>query len=130
METLALMPTSSLLPDIDDVQPLSDKDQQCLLDIKNVLAKHGALSRFGLVLLHQHFRLEDDEVLMETCDKANRVLISTPVKATNKVMSSSIATNWRLDTDSTIGRCTQYCEREYNPDRDQYDHLKKHRSGL
>ncbi|MGW3071326.1 hypothetical protein [Kitasatospora sp. NPDC001132] len=43
-------------------------------DLVDVLEKHGNLDRFGLCLLHEHFPVASDEVLVETHDLAARTL--------------------------------------------------------
>ncbi len=53
------------LPNIDEVSALSDEDRVCIDEIISVLEKHDRLKRFGLTLLHQHFPVEDGEILLE-----------------------------------------------------------------
>lgn len=65
---------------IADVRPIDDGDAACLEDIRKVLAKHGCLERFGLALLHNHFELSDDEILLETTDVDTREQYLRPVK--------------------------------------------------
>jgi hypothetical protein len=101
--------TTSLprLPDIDEVEPFSDRDQACMSDVRAVLARHGALQRFGLTLLHQHFDIADDEVLVEDIDVANRVLTCRPEKITGA--QNAVETSWRLDDPAGMARCRQVC---------------------
>jgi hypothetical protein len=70
----------SSLDHIADVRPIDDADTACLEDIRQVLLKHGALSRFGVSLLHRHFELNDDELMMETTDVERREHWVRPVK--------------------------------------------------
>lgn len=93
-------------PHIDEVEALSEKDGAVIQDILEVLEKHGATQRFGICLLHDHFPVEEGEVLLESSDVQNRVLTVTPVKRTS-VIDSSKATMWRLETDAPVG--LQYC---------------------
>ncbi len=65
---------------IDNVEPINDGDFDCIDEVRAVLEKYGALGRFGLTLLHKHFDVEDDEVLVEYCDEENRRLTLEPVK--------------------------------------------------
>ena len=60
------------LRDIDEVRPIDDDDAECLEEIRVVLQKHNSLDRFGIALLHSHFQIADDELLMETTDVAER----------------------------------------------------------
>lgn len=103
------------LPDIDEVEPVSDKDQACIQAIRRVLEEHGALSRFGIVLMHEHFDIATDEVMMEFVDKANRTLTTKPVKATDHPEENSIQTVWRLDSPTGMQRCERHCMRPYGP---------------
>ncbi len=70
----------SRLDYIDDVRPIDESDAACLEEIRQVLEKHGALSRFGLTLLHSHFDLADDELMLETTDQQKREHRVRPVK--------------------------------------------------
>ena len=91
------------LLDIDEVErPLTEDDKACLKEVAAILQKHNRLDRFGVNLLHEHFHVADDEVLMETCDFETRVLTIRPVKVANDMDQTSIATNWRLDTDGAV----------------------------
>lgn len=67
------------LDHIAEVEPISDADGPCLEEIRQVLAKHGSLARFGVTLLHSHFDLSDDEIMMETTDLDSREQRVRPV---------------------------------------------------
>ncbi len=60
------------LQDIDSVRPIDESDAECLEEIRSVLQKHNCLSRFGVSLLHSHFDLKEDEILLETTDISKR----------------------------------------------------------
>ncbi|WP_432145186.1 hypothetical protein [Streptomyces sp. bgisy084] len=62
------------LPRFEDAEPLGPQDTEFARDIQAVLEKHGNLDRFGLVLLHDHFSVDGDEVLVETNDPQARTL--------------------------------------------------------
>lgn len=98
-----------ILPDIDEVAPLSDADQSCLAEIRAVLAKYGALQRFGVTLLHEHFEITDEEILVETIDVETRTLTSRPEKIVDLGNYNSVETSWRLDDDIAVARCTSAC---------------------
>ena len=68
------------LKDINDVKPIGECDAECLEDIRKVLIKHNSLSRFGVALLHSHFEICDDELLLETTDISKREHWVRPVK--------------------------------------------------
>jgi len=62
----------SSLMDIE-VELLGDRDHEVLTDRREVLRKHGATDPFGVYLLHKHFDLNENEVLMESTDAFARV---------------------------------------------------------
>jgi hypothetical protein len=103
------------LPDIDEVEPVAEKDEACIQAVRKVLEEHGALSRFGVVLLHEHFDIADDEIMMEFVDKESRTLTTRPVKAAEHDEEMSIQTSWRLDSRTGRQRCERYCQRPYGP---------------
>ena len=89
------------LIDIDDTEPFdSAKDQPLFDEIKLVLAKHGALHRFGVTLLHKHFDVYEGEKMVERCDAEARTLTIRPVNEQLRDNEAYVETNWRFDTDS------------------------------
>lgn len=72
--------TTTTLPDITEVRPVDASDLPCLEELREVLERHGALERFGLNLLHDHFELDDDELLVEVSDPDTRTLTIRPVR--------------------------------------------------
>jgi hypothetical protein len=62
------------LPTFEESKGLGPQDSQFVRDLVDVLEKHGNLDRFGLCLLHEHFPVACDEVLVETHDLAARTL--------------------------------------------------------
>src|SRR5687768_3557652 len=101
----------SSLTDIDEVEPLSDRDHLVLTDLRDVLRKHGVTDRFGVCLLHRHFDLNEDEVLVESTDPSARVSTLT-VARRNSIQGRSIETVWRFSKDHSIvagTECRQTC---------------------
>ncbi|WP_181803476.1 hypothetical protein [Streptomyces shenzhenensis] len=62
------------LPSFEEAEALGPGDTEFVRDLVEVLEKHGNLNRFGLCLLHDHFPVDADEVLVETNDPAARTL--------------------------------------------------------
>ncbi|WP_262700403.1 MULTISPECIES: hypothetical protein [Streptomyces] len=62
------------LPRFEEAEGLGPQDAEFVRDLIAVLEKHGNLDRFGLCLLHDHFPLTADEVLVETNDPEARTL--------------------------------------------------------
>jgi hypothetical protein len=87
-----------IAPDIMDVEPLGAADHACLQEIKDVLLRHGRLNRFGVTLLHEHFAISHDEILVEECDPANRTLTIRPEKkfpGHNRFQHRNVLGAWR-----------------------------------
>jgi len=97
----------STLDHIADVDPISDRDAACLGEVREVLARHGNLGRFGVSLLHSHFDLADDEILMETTDLNRREQFVRPMKRTELENAGITAMTTVLTFDERGYR--QYC---------------------
>lgn len=99
------------LPDIDDVEARSESDDACFAEIREVLERHGAVGRFGVTLLHQHFDLAEDELLVEQVDVDTRTLTIRPVPAAEVSDRRVKETQWRLDADAAMTACVpvQHC---------------------
>ena len=105
----AIATAHSGLLDIDEVKPLSDDDKQCIAELKDVLERHGALQRFGVTLLHNHFPVYEGEVLVEECDEETRTLTLKPMSRESLNEGALMQTNWRLDTGDSVQGCVAYC---------------------
>jgi hypothetical protein len=109
MTASAIATAHSDLLDIDDVKPLSDDDKQCFAELREVLERHGALQRFGVTLLHNHFPVYEGELLVEECDEEKRTLTLKPMKRAELNEGTLMQTNWRLDTEASMQGCVAYC---------------------
>jgi hypothetical protein len=97
------------LPDIDDVQPLSDADYEVLKEIGEVLRKHKSAQRIGVCLLHKHFDLNEGEELIEETDIEKRVSITRAQKISARDVRT-IETKWRFPEGAqSVIRCVQVC---------------------
>ena len=98
------------LSDIHDVKPLDDQDRACLAELRDVLERFGCLDRFGVNLLHKHFEMAADEILVEQVDEDARKLLTKPVKAALVAaeMASAIETQWHWQR-GTDGALAQVC---------------------
>lgn len=105
------------LPDISAVKPLSEKDETCMKEIAEVLRRHGCLDRFGVTLLHTHFPIAEDEMLVESCDKAARKLTISPVKKSELHGLDYTETSWDLATGTPQMACV--CVR-FGPEEHQH----------
>lgn len=97
-------PVNDLL-DIADAQPLTEQDQPMVSEIYEVLKKYGAEKRFGLSLLHKHFDISDDEVLIESVNVETRTQTVRPYKNHEMQGYQFVETAWRLDTGKAVMNC-------------------------
>lgn len=113
MGTVLAMPMQwSEFQDIDDVEPMNDSDGECLAEVRNVLKKHDMLNRFGVALLHKHFDLSEDEILLETSDNDARTLILKPTKKAD-AGENNVGTIFALREGDieTMSHCHTFCKR-------------------
>lgn len=98
------------LPDMEAMdQDLTAGDAACLNDLRGVLERHVRLDRFGITLLHRHFDLGPDEVLLETIDFHDRTLMVRPVPKAE--LGNAVQTQWRLSGLDPLQWCESYCQR-------------------
>jgi len=117
MKAINIQPTKwSNFPDVDSVLEFSDDDAHCLRELRDVLKKHDCLERFGITLLHTHFEIGEDEILLETTNVQERTQIIQPVKAKDYQGAefSLMTTSLKLVEGDSIG--VQYCTCSRNKD--------------
>ena len=109
---IAIQPMQwSEVPDINAVQEFSAEDERCFREIRDVLKKYNALDRFGLTLVHTHFDINDDEVMVETTDVEARTQLVRPMKKTALGDQRYSITNWRLAEGENVVARTCICTR-------------------
>lgn len=84
-----------------------------LQEIRQILKKHQALNRFGLVQMDHTTQLPQGQVMSESCDILNRQLHSIPTQK-DASGQANVETQWRLDLPHLLKQCTVDCA----PDRD------------
>lgn len=109
---------SKKLPHISEVKPLSVEDKLTMDKLYEVLKEQNALKRFGITLLHEHFEINDDEVLIEFTDIETRTQTIMPVSKNDPELIDSIETSWRLDTGFPVMACK--CKKYGNGDHSHY----------
>ena len=112
MPEIVLQPMRwSKLPNIDDVEPLNDSDEFVLDEIRKVLGKHGALDRFGICLLHNHFEMKYGEYLLEDTDEDARTQTIT-VDSDTDPDRGAIQTMWKFAQDGieNVTVCVLRCK--------------------
>ena len=97
----------ALTPDIEDVKPLSEDDADCLKEVREVLARHGALGRFALTLIHKHFDIGADEQMVEFTDIPGRSMTIRPVADGDQL--NTVQTTWRFAEESGHAQATTVC---------------------
>ena len=114
MRNVVTMPVQwSQFDDIDEVDPMNDTDAECLSEVRDVLSKHGMLKRFGVALLHKHFDLAEDEILLEKSDNDARTLVLKPTKKAD-AGENNVGTIFALSEGSdieTMSHCHTFCKR-------------------
>lgn len=96
---------------VNDVEPLSDKDHELLSKMRDLLLSHDAVDRFGVHLIHKHFDLGDDEVIVEYTNEEERRQ-TTQVEKRNDLFSRGkpLETQWRFNRESASMVCVSYCD--------------------
>lgn len=84
----------SSLPRFEEAEPLGPRDAAFVQDLVAILEKHGNLERFGLCLLHEHFPLAADEILVEAADAESRTF-QTRVEEASQTRHSK-PSQWRF----------------------------------
>ena len=102
--------TNDDAPDVDDILPLGEDDRELVAELRSVLAKHGALTRIGITLLHSHFDVEDHEILVEKVDRASRRITVQPIPKADTQSENLLPTSFHL-TDPTQPVAVQFCWR-------------------
>lgn len=95
--------------DIHDIEGRTEADAAAFSEIRAVLEKYNLLDKYGISLLHKHFDLKEDEILVEYTDIESRTLTLKPTKMNETLKNSSIETAWALNTGSAQVQCVVYC---------------------
>lgn len=111
MATSTLMPLQwSDIPHINDTEIITGADDACLEEVREVLARHGRLNKFGIALLHYHFPINESEIMVETIDPVLRSLLSRPVPLAEIDRASVMETAWRFGPDEGDIRPMMNCD--------------------
>ncbi|MFC4274568.1 hypothetical protein [Achromobacter aloeverae] len=110
------------IQDLHDCEPVSEADLVCMRDVRAALARHGKLDRFALHLVHKHFDMGADEVLVEYSDAGTREQYFKVERADSETAREAQPTTWMLDKLEPIAICV--CARR--PD----GHQGRHERGI
>jgi hypothetical protein len=79
---------------LGDTSPVAQDDLQLLYKIRNLLERYGCTRRFGISLLHDTLALQENGILLETCEIATRTLRCIAALRADARVKNSIETNW------------------------------------
>jgi hypothetical protein len=124
MTRLTILPMQwTRVQDLRDVPPLDAADMACIADLREVLERHGRLRRFALQLVHKHFDMAPDEVLVEYSDPLLREQRLRVEPRDGRAARAAIPTAWMLDRpDAPLATCV--CAY-----RAEVGHLGRHQGG-
>jgi hypothetical protein len=87
----------SSLPDVSDVSDrLAPEVRAMFFKVGRLLASAGQTSRFALTLLHSHFDLDADELLVEARDSSGK-FVTTVLKKDQTRSLDLVARSWMFD---------------------------------
>ena len=95
---------------VTEVEPVTEKDRSILEAIKAVLLEHDAVERFGVHLVHKHFDLTEDEIIMEYTDEDARTQF-TQVEKYEEAFANGLPleTQWRFNRETASMGCVGFC---------------------
>jgi hypothetical protein len=97
--------------DFGSISPLRADDETVLAGIAERLRAHGKTERFGVRLIRDPLGLGENEVLVETCDMAQRTLHCRVTKRSGLPAHKTVETTWRWKPglDEAGPTVMQYC---------------------
>lgn len=100
----------SSMKHVTEVEPISEADRATLDAIKAVLVERGAVERFGVHLVHKHFDIADDEIVMEYTDEEARTQFTQVEKYADAFASGTpLETQWRFNRETASMGCVGFC---------------------
>ena len=97
-------------PDVGAVRPVDAADEAVLQEVRAVLARHEALGRFGLTLIHRHFDLAPGEILYESTDPERRQQTIEVRQASEFAEDPQVLqTQWVFDDSGRTLVCVGFC---------------------
>jgi hypothetical protein len=94
---------------IDSVEYRREQEAVAFAELRAVLARYGLLEKYGITLLHKHFELADDEILVEYTDMETWTLTAKPTKVGKFPKNELVETTWALGLDETAMSCVTSC---------------------
>jgi hypothetical protein len=109
MNIVPLAFTVNRLTGINHVERRLDSEARLFGEIRELLKRYGVEKKYGLALLHKHFDLADDEVLIEYTDIENRTLITKPAPRSEASSCNAVETIWSLESGNVTTSCALFC---------------------
>jgi hypothetical protein len=109
MDIVPLAFAVNRLPGIDQAERRLDSEASLFCEISELLKRYGLEKKYGLALLHKHFDLADDEVLVEYADVENRTLIIRPAPRSEASARNAVETVWSLESGNATTSCALFC---------------------
>lgn len=89
------------IPNIDKADYFDEKkDEKCFIEIGKILYKYNFLKKYVITLLHTHFEISDDEILLEYSFYPKKHVGKSPFKVSSLTSYNIIPTSWRLTDNS------------------------------
>jgi len=101
--------------DFGSASSVSPDDEAVLAAISERLQDHGKIERFGVRLIRNPLGLGDNQVLLETCDIANRTLHCSIVERDGDRAPHAVETSWQWNPSLSkprprpIQKCASLC---------------------
>ena len=95
------------IPDVHDIAPLSERDAECLRELRDVLRKHNAIDRFAVSLIHKHFDMQPTEQMVEFTDVESRTLTIKPISSHEGLRT--LETTWRFSAETSDAHAATIC---------------------
>lgn len=123
MSAISFAQNVNSLRHIDDIDRRLPEDDIIFAEVREVLRRHGAETKYGLTLLHKHFDLAEEEVMVEFTDVVSRTQVTKPLKMQDIAAANMIEVTWRLDDERCKHVCSRFCfpttERDGTPMHDR-----------
>ena len=114
--------------DFGSTSSVSHDDEAVLTGIAERLRAHGKTERFGVRLIRNPLGLSDDEVLVETCDIADRTLHCSVGERDGVSADNNVETTWlwRPNPSETGREVTLYCTMMCGSEPDGSHYIEAH----
>ncbi len=90
----------------------TESDKVCFEEIIEVLKKYNLIDKYGIGLLHDHFPIHLDEVLLETTLSEDKTIQTRTIKREDAKNVNHFETAWYFDKDTNNIICSQISERK------------------